>query len=315
MNEYQVITGCARVRPDFYDHPVAKWSAPARGGSTTTRAKDSDRQDACNILDKALNDGELSMEEHRERVSAATHAVTLGDLQRLVDDLQSAESEQPAQMPKLKVQAKRNGRGLAAAAFGVTVLLGIGIGWGLYGNTTSPLDFTSDPGAKSDGIAPVVLTPPKQLQSLGGLTGLLEQTRKRFGDTMGYRLLVYPDYASIDRKDPTDDRRVLDYNYRGGWGDPTSSARNSSTDVALVDLGKFDVKTVVGILRGAPETVGIKQQDVKSIYLIVEPAKDPTQDPTKPGALSLTIYVSSDYGSGYIELAGDGTVKQVHYVS
>lgn len=277
----------------------------------TTRAKDSDRQDACSILDKALNDGELSMEEHRDRVSAATNAVTLGDLQHLVDDLQSAESEQPAQMPKLKTQARRNGLGLAAAAFGVTVLLGIGIGWGLYGNTTSPLDFTSDPGAKSDGIAPVVLTPPKQLQSLGGLTGLLEQTRKRFGDTMGYRLLVYPDYASIDRQDSTDERRVLDYTYRGGWGDPTSSARNSSTNAALVDLGKFDVKTVVGILRGAPETVGIKQQDVKSIYLIVEPAKDPTT----PGALSLTIYVSSDFGSGYIELAGDGTVKQVHYVS
>ncbi len=252
------------------------------------------------------------MEEHRERISMATNAVTLDDLQLLVDDLQSGQGTQiqkPVQAPKIRV--RRNGLGLAAAAFGVTVLLGIGIGWGLYGNTTSPLDFTSDPGAKSDGIAPVVLTPPKQLQSLGGLTGLLEQTRKRFGDTMGYRLLVYPNYASIDRKDPTDDRRVLDYNYRGGWGDPSSSARNSSTDTAVVDLGKFDVKTVVGILRGAPETVGIKQQDVKSIYLIVEPAKDPTT----PGALSLTIYVSSDYGSGYIELAGDGTVKQVNYVS
>ncbi|AYE93501.1 hypothetical protein C0J29_00385 [Mycobacterium paragordonae] len=286
--------------------------AKSRAGSSTTRAKDSDRQDACRILDTALNDGELSMEEHRERISMATNAVTLDDLQLLVDDLQSGQGTQiqkPVQAPKIRV--RRNGLGLAAAAFGVTVLLGIGIGWGLYGNTTSPLDFASDPGAKSDGIAPVVLTPPKQLQSLGGLTGLLEQTRKRFGDTMGYRLLVYPNYASIDRKDPTDDRRVLDYNYRGGWGDPSSSARNSSTDAAVVDLGKFDVKTVVGILRGAPETVGIKQQDVKSIYLIVEPAKDPTT----PGALSLTIYVSSDYGSGYIELAGDGTVKQVNYVS
>lgn len=303
-----MITGCAGCRPDFYDHPVSKY----RGGSSTTRAKDSDRQDACRILDNALNDGELSMEEHRERVSMATNAVTLDDLQLLVDDLQSAQNAQaqkPVQTPTIR--ARRNGLGLAAAAFGVTVLLGIGIGWGLYGNTTSPLDFTSDPGAKSDGIGPVVLTPPKQLQSLGGLTGLLEQTRKRFGDTMGYRLVVYPDYASIDRMDPTDDRRVLDYNYRGGWGDPSSSARNSSTDAALVDLGKFDVKTVVGILRGAPETVGIKQQDVKSIYLIVEPAKDPTT----AGALSLTIYVSSDYGSGYIELAGDGTVKQIHYVN
>jgi hypothetical protein len=71
------------------------------------------------------------------------------------------------------------------------------------------------------------------------------------------------------------------------------------------------MKAAVGILRGAPETVGIKQPDVKSTYLIIEPAKDPTT----PGALSLTVYVSSDYGSGYIEFAGDGTVKQVNYPS
>ena len=298
---------------NFYDRPVAKWQA--RGGSATTRAKDTDRQETCRILDNALNDGELSMEEHRDRVGLATLAVTLGDLQDLVADLQhnSPPLQKPEpNAPKLrKQQLKNNGIGLAIAAFVVTVLLGIGIGWGLYGNTTSPLDFTSDPGAKSDGIGPVVLTPPKQLQSLGGLTGLLEQTRKRFGDTLGYRLLVYPDYASMDRKDPTDERRVLDYNYRGGWGDPSSNARNSAIDTDLVDLGKFDVKTVVGVLRGAPETVGIKQKDVKSSYLIVEPAKDPTT----PGALSLSIYVSSDYGSGYIQLAGDGTVKQVHYVN
>jgi hypothetical protein len=96
----------------------------------------------------------------------------------------------------------------------VLVLLGIGIGWGLYGNTGSPLSFQSDPGAKPDGIAPAVVTPPKQLQSLGGLTGLMEQMRKRFGDTMGYRLLVYPDYASLDRADAQDDRRKLSYDYR-----------------------------------------------------------------------------------------------------
>ena len=38
-------------------------------------------------------------------------------------------------------------------------------------------------------------------------------------------------------------------------------------------------------------------------------------DPTTPGALSIDVYVSSDYGSGYIELAGDGTVKQINYPS
>lgn len=289
---------------------MAKWlGAPlARGVSTVTRAKDSDRQDACRILDDALRDGELSMEEHRERVSAATKAVTLGDLQRLVADLQVESA--PAQMPALKSRAKRTELGLLAAAFVASVLLGVGIGWGVYGNTRSPLDFTSDPGAKPDGIAPVVLTPPRQLHSLGGLTGLLEQTRKRFGDTMGYRLVIYPEYASLDRVDPADDRRVLAYTYRGGWGDATSSAK-SIADVSVVDLSKFDAKTAVGIMRGAPETLGLKQSDVKSMYLIVEPVKDPTT----PAALSLSLYVSSDYGGGYLVFAGDGTIKHVSYPS
>lgn len=289
---------------------MAKWlGAPlARGVSTATRAKDSDRQDACRILDDALRDGELSMEEHRERVSAATKAVTLGDLQRLVADLQVESA--PAQMPALKSRAKRTELGLLAAAFVASVLLGVGIGWGVYGNTRSPLDFTSDPGAKPDGIAPVVLTPPRQLHSLGGLTGLLEQTRKRFGDTMGYRLVIYPEYASLDRVDPADDRRVLAYTYRGGWGDATSSAK-SIADVSVVDLSKFDAKTAVGIMRGAPETLGLKQSDVKSMYLIVEPVKDPTT----PATLSLSLYVSSDYGGGYLVFAGDGTIKHVSYPS
>ncbi|WP_132916629.1 DUF1707 SHOCT-like domain-containing protein, partial [Mycobacteroides abscessus] len=53
-----------------------------------TRAKDSDRDATCQALDIALGDGQLSMEEHRERVTAATSAKTLGDLSALVADLQ-----------------------------------------------------------------------------------------------------------------------------------------------------------------------------------------------------------------------------------
>lgn len=276
--------------------------------TTATRAKDSDRQDTCRILDGALEEGQLSMEEHRERVSAATNAVTLGELHALVADLQTASAA--VQLPSLKsARPKFGGAGIAAAALVVAVLLGVGIGWGLYGHTSSPLSFTADPGAKPDGVAPVVLTPPRQLQSLGGLTGLLEQARKKFGDTMGYRLVIYPDYAVMDRADPKEDRRTLSYTYRGGWGDPSSSPK--SGDAALVDLGSFDPKATVGILRGAPETLGIKPSDVKSTYLIVEPSRDPTA----PAAVSLSVYVSSDYGSGYIQFAGDGTVNRVNYPS
>jgi hypothetical protein len=122
---------------------------------------------------------------------------------------------------------------------------------------------------------------------------------------MGYRLVVYPDYAVMDRADSSDDRRQLSHTYRGGWGDPTSSAKSS--DDVTVDLGAFDAKAAVGILRGAPETLGIKQPDVKSTYLILEPSRDPTA----PGTLSGSAYVSSDFGSGSIQFAGDGAVKQI----
>jgi hypothetical protein len=275
-----------------------------------TRAKDSDRTDTCQILDSALADGQLSMDEHRTRVALATGAETLGDLQSLISDLQTANA--PVQLPDLKKRPRVPGAGGGNWKYGlavsvVLVLLGIAIGWGLYGNTTSPLSFTSDPGAKSDGIAPVVLTPPKQLHSLGGLNGLLEQTRQRFGDTTGYSLTIYPEYAVLSRADPTDDRRKLSYTYRGGFDDPSTSAKGD--DDVLVDLGAFDVKTAVGILRGAPEIVGLQQKDVKpgNTYLSIDPARDPVT----PGALSLRASVSSDFGSGSITFAGDGTVKRI----
>ncbi len=278
--------------------------------SVGTRAKDSDRNDTCQVLDTALSEGQLSMEEHRQRVSAATNAATLGDLRSLVSDLQTHNAS--VQLPKLKSPRGipgSSGWGMRIAVAAVLALLGIGIGWGIYGNTRSPLSFTSDPGAKPDGVAPVVLTPPKQLHSLCGLTGLMEQARKKFGDTMGYRLVVYPDYAVMDRPDPNDELRKLSYTYRGGWGSPNSSAKN--TDDTLVDLGKFDAKAVVGVLRGAPETLGIKQADVSSTYLVF----DPSTDPTTPGGLEISVYVSSDYGSGYIQLDGSGNTTQVSYPS
>jgi hypothetical protein len=285
----------------------------ATSQTASTRAKDNDRNDTCQILDTALSEGQLSMAEHQQRVKAATNAATLGDLKSLVGDLQTGNS--PVQLPTLnkprlaRAGGAGGGWGIRVAVAAVLVLLGVGIGWGLYGNTPSPLNFTSDPGAKSDGVAPVVLTPPRQLQSLGGLTGLLEQMKKKFGDTIGYRLVIYPDYASLDRPDPTDDRRTLNYSYRGGWDDPTTGSKGNGA--VAVDLGKFDAKAVVGVLRGAPETLNIKSSEVKSTYLIIEPSGDPTA----PGTVAISIYVSSDFGSGYIELNGDGSVKRTNYPS
>lgn len=280
----------------------------ATGQTPSTRAKDTDRTDTCQILDTALAEGQLSMTEHAQRVKSATNAATLGELRALIADLQTANA--PVQLPSLRAPALSGTRaawGVRLATAGVLVLLGVGIGWGIYGTSRSPLSVTPDPGAAPDGVAPVVLTPPRQLQSLGGLAGLLEQMRTKFGDTTGYRLVIYPDYAVLERPDPGDDRRTLSYSYRGGWDDPSTGPKGA--DAVAVDLGGFDTTAVVGVLRGAPETLGIKPAEVKSTYLIVDAAGDPTT----PGAVSVAVYVSSDFGSGYIELAPDGSVKRINY--
>lgn len=161
----------------------------------------------------------------------------------------------------------------------MAVVLGMCIGWGLYGNTSSPLNFQSDPGANSDGIEPVVLTPPRQLQSLNGLSGLLEQMRQRFGSTMGYELDIHSDHASLDRPDPTDNRRRQNYDYRGGWGDPW----------------------------GSPDTLGMNRADITDTWVRI----GPSADPATPDIVNVEIIANSDFGTGRIELYPDGVTKAI----
>lgn len=280
--------------------------------SSGTRAKDSDRNDTCQILDSALADGQLSMEEHRTRVTSATGASTLGELQGLVSDLQNDNA--PVQLPDLKQPSKftsggvGRARGIGVAFAAVLVVLGIAIGWGLYGNSSSPFDFTTDPGAKPDGVVPIVVTAPDQLQSLGGLSGLFEQMKQRFGDTTGYSLSIWPDRAYLDRPDPRDDRRVLAYDYRGGWGDPTSSTRS---DERSVDLAQFDFAKIIGLLRGAPQTLNLGSQAVTDSRIELEPS----DDPLAPDSLNIRLYVTGEFSSGYMTVAPNGSIKQLYPAS
>ncbi|MFD6199233.1 DUF1707 domain-containing protein [Mycobacteriaceae bacterium NPDC060252] len=278
--------------------------------ATGIRAKDSDRNDTCKLLDDALSDGQLSMEEHRERVATATTAATLGQLSALVSDLQNAKSA--ASMPVLKGSQRPWWRRWYAPAGVATafVLVGVLIGWGAYGNTSSPLDFTADPGAKPDGVAPIVLTPPRQLMSLGGLTGLFEQMRQKFGDTTGYELNIYGEYALLTRPDPREPRRTLRYRYEGGWDHPDDDSGSHADHV--VDLGKFDVKTIVGILRGAPETLGIKPTEVKNTYLFIKPSEDKT---APPDTVQIDISISGEFQNGSIYVNPDGTPIRTMYPS
>ncbi|MGA5462558.1 DUF1707 SHOCT-like domain-containing protein [Mycobacterium sp. NPDC050041] len=288
--------------------------ATAGSGRRTsgTRARDTDRNDTCKVLDTALAEGQLSMTEHGERVKAATNAATLGDLQALMSDLQTAapvqlrELKEPRKLP-LPGKGSGPGLGLRLATAAVLVLFGIAVGWGLYGNTSSPLSFETDPGAKSDGVPARVLTPPRQLMSLGGINGLFEQMRKKFGNTLGFELDIRSDVAYLRIPDPRDGRRTLQYMYRGGWEDSPSES-TTDADARVIDLAAFDVPTIVGVLRGAPETVNIQPKDAKDVRLDVSAS----EDPLTPDQVKLMVYVDGEFGSGHFTVAPDGVLKEVY---
>lgn len=280
------------------------------------RARDADRNDTCQILDGALAEGQLTMAEHQSRVAAATKASTLGELDALVTDLQPST----ATVGVGSSSAARRWMPIAAAA-GAVLAIGVVIAV-LFSDggpdsassapttTTEPVARESprptkaaDPGAAPDDVAPSVLAMPKQLHTLGGMTGLLEQMRKRFGDTTGIELAITPDDAMLYRQDPADEHSKLLYRFNGGWGDPTRRPRDEGDDPA--DLGAFDVKAVAEVLRAAPETLGIAPTDLGDVVVDIDQVG---------GALELLVKADKKSGGeGYIYLDSAGNTKRVEY--
>jgi hypothetical protein len=286
-----------------------------------TRAKDSDRVSTCQVLDSALAQGQLSMAEHAQRVSAATNATTLGDLQALVTDLQTAKLA-PAAPVRRPWQSPR-GRAVIAGVIGVVLVLCVAVGWSVWSDSGASTNTTSKPSTaatethvmaaepappteKPDEVPAVVLPRPGQLLSAEGMAGVLDAMRKRFGDTMGYELAITPDEAMLGRPDPADDHSKLIYSYHGGWGDPSSRSKSDTDD--LTDLSAFDVQAAAAAVKAAPETLKIAPADVSGTFLDI----DNVADPPGPGAIELLVKISTNSGKdGFIYLDGASNIKRV----
>ena len=274
-----------------------------------TRATDTDRTNTCQVLDSALAEGQLSMEEHRQRVSAATNAVTLGQLQSLVSDLQIHRA--PARLAQSTLPARV--WGIAIAVVVAVVLLGALIIWGLFGNTPSPPSPPSPSSPSSPSVAaPSPSTPavrattappqaPTNLLSLSGVTQVLAQMRTQFGDTLGYQLNIYQDKAVLQRPDTANAHKIVEWIYRGGSWTNKGPSTGVFSDSAVGDLSKFDVQAVLGVIQSAPQTLHI--YDANDTFLSIESTKD--------GSLYLDIHVSDDSNSGSIHVGADGSVEDI----
>ena len=148
---------------------------------------------------------------------------------------------------------------------------------------------------------PSATTGPSELQTADGLNGLLDNIRNRFGDTMGFQLSVYPDYAIIERVAPDNSRVEQGFTYRGGQWESWGSDSTTSAFDFLADLAAFDVPAVAATLAGAPQSLGAPTAN-SQIYMIVSGVEG--------GGLELAVY-SMAPGTGFMQVNPDGTIKKV----
>lgn len=264
--------------------------------SDDIRATDDDRSGVCQALDAALGDGQLSTEEHRERVSAATRATTLRELRSLVADLQILPPS--GQPPASRSRPTARWTWIAAAL--AVVLLGMGIAWGLQRDTPSAPAPSAGP-TSSAAMTTAPTPPPPQLLTLSGVSGVLAAMRTQFGDTFGYQLNIYRDQVVVQRPDTANAQKVVTWLYReGNWASVGPELAVPSRSV-VGDLSKFDVQAVVGVVQQAPQTLHI--YDANRIFLAIESRKD--------GGLHLQINATDGALSGTIVLAPNGSIMQI----
>ena len=144
-------------------------------------------------------------------------------------------------------------------------------------------------------------TGPAQLHTAEALSGLLNTIRGKFGDTMGFQLVVYPDYAITERVSPKNSHVEQDFMYRDGQWNSWGADTTTSSFAVLADLSAFNADAVAATLAGAPQALGAS--DGSKTYLIVEGAEG--------GSLGLSIH-SAELGTGFMEVNPDGGVKEVH---
>ncbi|MFE3058828.1 DUF1707 domain-containing protein [Nocardia sp. NPDC059239] len=261
---------------------------PSAGGyPPRTRARDSDRQATCTLLDAARADGQLSAADHRTLTELAGEARTLGELAQLTDELQRPADAPPDPAPPKSRRENWFAAGVAALSIAVAV--------GTFVAVDRPASPPAGPPAVDLGmIKPMVLPRPK-LTAAEGIDYFRAAYRAKFGDTIVDELLLYPDYAVATRG--IQPNRQVRYDYRGGF-DLGDQPRTRSPQTPTVDLAAVNVPAVMAVVAQAPALTKVDQGKVN--YLDIEGSGS--------GPI-VRIYVGNTANeSGHVEATLDGRI-------
>ncbi|KLJ03952.1 serine/threonine-protein kinase [Streptomyces sp. KE1] len=173
---------------------------------------------------------------------------------------------------------------------------------------TAPSSAPSNPS-----VDPVEDASPEPEESPGEETSLLtpESVRRVVSElekVMGTRKVtafdVHQNHASAKAPLPRDPKLYDAYEYRDGKAARDSAGGVLRPDDAVVDLGRFDWDALPGLMTEAEKRLGVEKPENR--YLIVDPAS-----PFHDKQPVLRLYLSDEYGGGYLTADVDGKVIDV----
>ncbi|WP_432028027.1 protein kinase domain-containing protein [Streptomyces sp. 1222.5] len=145
----------------------------------------------------------------------------------------------------------------------------------------------------------------KSLLTPDGIRTAVEAIKKATGRDRFGGLTVYPEYVSADVMVKGSDTKYDSYTYRPGQGVEESIIHSKLfPGDAAITLDGFDWDAVPALIREAGKKLNVDHP--KSRYLVLELADDAFGTPD-----GMAVYLSDDYGTGYLQADRKGKVVRV----
>lgn len=262
-----------------------------------TRARDSDRDKAMEVVGAAFADGQLSREEHDVRVSKLHNAKTFADLDEQLVDLQTpGETNWRAPVglrsPGVPVRTRLVISGVAVAAVvGFSVVL--------------PHVFSSDADrAPTNRVTDTPTTEPEQPAAIkdprtpDGYGEFLAAMSAKLGTTKMTRAYLSESSVTVTVPvSPDRSRRYITWSWDGEWSEYSTGQYSESDEIWSLDLKKVDSST----FGSSMERSLAKVEDAESASFSIEP----------DGKSCYNIYVDNRFDeSYYARFACDGKLVQ-----
>lgn len=221
----------------------ARHEEPRESHGTELRARDIDRLWAMARLDEAFTDGQLTADEHLDRLAAARSAVTVRELDVSLHDLQL-----PVVQPRRGVDRARTAIVAAALLAAIAIVAGSFV-------------WTSERG--NDRPAATVLSPETDrlvggpVFAAAGLDEVVRAIRAKFGTTVIEGVHFYRDKAVVSIPEAVSPTGSARYTYSLGGAfherEVYGGLAVSSDPNLRVDVAKLDTRRLAALIAAAPE--------------------------------------------------------------